>query len=161
MSDQDPPDSSAGGAAGPSRRKRLEGVIPELLKRAIEIGVDRAQDAPESLKHFVGEMKLPKEIASYILQQVDETKNGLFRVVANEIRDFLEHTNISSEMKKMLTTVQFEINTTVRFSPNDSPPAEEGEEGAEARKAASSKPEVKTQVHVKRDEPRPRRRARE
>ena len=37
----------------------------------------------------------------------------------------------------------------------------EGEEGAEARKAASSKPEVKTQVHVKREEPRPRRRARE
>ena len=156
MSDQDPPDSGGG---GPSRRKRLEGVIPELLKRAIEIGVDRAQDAPESLKHFVGEMKLPKEIVSYILQQVDETKNGLFRVVANEIRDFLEHTNISSEMKKMLTTVQFEINTTVRFSPNDSPaPSDDDEEG---RKTASAKPEVKTQVHVKREEPRPRRRTRE
>jgi hypothetical protein len=166
MSDQDPPESGPGGGAsgagGPSRRKRLEGVIPELLKRAIEIGVDRAQDAPESLKHFVGELKLPKEIASYILQQVDETKNGLFRVVANEIRDFLEHANISSEMKKILTTVQFEINTTVRFSPNDSPPpADESEEGAEARKASATKPEVKTQVHVKRDEPRPRRRARE
>src|SRR5208337_2256420 len=125
MSDQDPPDSG-----GPSRRKRLEGVIPELLKRAIEIGVDRAQDAPESLKHFVGEMKLPKEMVGYMLQQIDETKNGLFRVVANEIRDFLEHTNISSEMKKMLTTVQFEINTTVRFSPNDSPPG--GREGEES-----------------------------
>jgi hypothetical protein len=165
MSDQDPPDSGTGGSGGtggPSRRKRLEGVIPELLKRAIEMGVDRAQDAPESLKHFVGEMKLPKEIVTYILQQVDETKNGLFRVVANEIRDFLEHTNISSEMKKMLTTVQFEINTTVRFSPNDSPaPTEESEDGGEARKSTAPKPEVKTQVHVKREEPRPRRRSRE
>jgi hypothetical protein len=159
MSDQDPPDSGAAGGGGPSRRKRLEGVIPELLKRAIEIGVDRAQDAPESLKHFVGELKLPKEIVGYILQQVDETKNGLFRVVANEIRDFLEHTNISSEMKKMLTTVQFEINTTVRFSPNDAPAPSEGDE--EGRKTTSAKPEVKTQVHVKREEPRPRRRTRE
>src|SRR5579871_4409232 len=79
---------SAGSASQQSRRKRLEGVIPDLLKRAIEIGVDRAQDAPESLKHFVGELKLPKEIVSVILQQIDETKNGLFRVVANEIRDF-------------------------------------------------------------------------
>ena len=160
MSDQDPPDSGAAGAGGPSRRKRLEGVIPELLKRAIEIGVDRAQDAPESLKHFVGEMKLPKEIVSYILQQVDETKNGLFRVVANEIRDFLEHTNISSEMKKMITTFKFEINTTVRFSPNDAP-APSSEDDEEGRKTASAKPEVKTQVHVKREEPRPRRRTRE
>src|SRR5580658_10152489 len=155
MSDQDPPDSGAPA----NKRRRLEGVIPELLKRAIEIGVDRAQDAPESLKHFVGEMKLPKEIVSYMLQQVDETKNGLFRVVANEIREFLEHTNISGEMKKMLTTVQFEINTTVRFSPNDTSGASptEGGEGTEAGegapKPAIPKPEVKTQVHVKRDEP--------
>jgi hypothetical protein len=157
MSDQDPPD-----AGGPARRRRLEGIVPDLLKRAIEIGVDKAQDAPESLKHFVGELKLPKEIASYILQQVDETKNGLFRVVAKELRDFLDHSNLAGEMQKMLTTVQFEINTTVRFTPNDGgapPPATTDEEPADARK---SKPEVKTQVHVKpRDERPTRRRTRE
>ena len=64
-------------------------------------------------------------------------------------------------MKKMLTTVQFEINTTVRFSPNDAPasPAAEGEPIDAAR--PNPKPEVKTQVHVKREEPRPRRRTRE
>src|SRR6202050_785929 len=152
MSDQDPPDSSGQSGGGPSRRKRREGVIPELLKRAIEIGVDRAQDAPESLKHFVGELKLPKEIVSYMLQQIDETKNGLFRVVATEIRDFLEHSNLSGEMKKMLTTVQFEINTTVRFSPNDgsSPATDDGPAGEPGK----PKPEVKTQVHVKREEKR-------
>jgi hypothetical protein len=153
MSDQDPPDSGGG-----QKRRRLEGVIPEILKRAIEIGVDRATDAPESLKHFVGDLKLPKEIVNVILQQADETKNGLFRVVANEIRDFLEHTNIAGEMKKMLTTVQFEINTTVRFTPNDGTGEEGSEAPAEPRKA---KPEVKTQVHVKREEKRERRRTRE
>jgi len=156
MSEQDPPDPSGTS----SRRRRLEGIVPELLKRAIEIGVDKAQDAPESLKHFVGELKLPKEIASYILQQVDETKNGLFRVVAKELRDFLDHSNLAGEMQKMLTTVQFEINTTVRFTPNDGsapPPSTEGEPAG----APKPKPEVKTQVHVKREERRERRRARE
>jgi hypothetical protein len=162
MSDQDPPDSGAGGAGGPSRRKRLEGVIPELLKRAIEIGVDRAQDAPESLKHFVGELKLPKEIASYILQQVDETKNGLFRVVAKEMRDFLEHANLSGEMQKILTTVQFEVNTTIRFRPNEGK-----SEGPESNEEASDtsgipRPDVKTDLFVKRDDrSKERRRTRE
>jgi hypothetical protein len=156
MSDQDPHDSG-------TRRRRLEGVIPDLLKRAIEIGVDKAQDAPDTLKHFVGDLKLPKEIVNYILQQVDETKNGLFRVVAKEMRDFLEHTNLAGEMQKMLTTVQFEISTTVRFTPNDQGTASadrtEGGENPEPPKAP--KPEVKTQVHVKREERRERRRARE
>src|SRR4051812_23463026 len=90
------------------RRRRLEGVIPEIVRRAVELGVEKAQEAPDNLKSFVGDLKLPKEIAHYLLAQIDETKNGLFRVVAKEIRDFLEHTNFAGEVQKLLTTVQFE-----------------------------------------------------
>ncbi|HXN31154.1 MAG TPA: hypothetical protein VN894_04805 [Polyangiaceae bacterium] len=137
------------------RRRRLDSVIPELLKRAVEIGVEKAVEAPDNLKEFVGGMKLPREVAHYLFSQVEETKNGLFRVVAKEIRDFLEHTNISSEMRKMLTTVKFEINTTIRFQPNES-----GSTEGDAQKLP--KPEVKADVQVKRDErPRERRRSRE
>jgi hypothetical protein len=94
-------------------------VIPEIVRRAVELGVEKAQGAPDNVKHFVGEMKLPKEIAQVVFSQIDETKNGLFRVVAKELRDFLEQTNFSGEIQKLLTTVQFEVNTTIRFTPND------------------------------------------
>jgi hypothetical protein len=136
------------------RRRRLDSVIPELIKRAVELGVEKAAEAPDNLKEFVGGMKLPREMAHYLLSQVEETKNGLFRVVAKEIRDFLEHTNLSTEMQKMLTTVQFEVNTTIRFKPSEGGPPEEAQR--------LPKPEVKTDVQVKRDErPRERRRTRE
>ena len=139
------------------RRRRLDSVIPELIKRAVEIGVEKAAEAPDNLKEFVGGMKLPREVANYLLSQVEETKNGLFRVVAKEIREFLEHTNLGSEMQKALTTVQFEINTTIRFKPNDAQP------GAEGEPAKMPKPEVKADVTLKRDErpARERRRNRE
>lgn len=173
------------GAAKDSRRRRLEGVIPELVRRAVELGVEKAQEAPDNLKQFVGDLKLPKEIVHYLLAQIDETKTGLFRVVAKEIRDFLEHTNFAGELQKLLTTVQFEVNTTIRFTPNDGrgepkkkkrekekekegasvQPGDETEgdhddaEGGERRPASIPKPEVKTAVHVRRDERerRPRR----
>jgi len=159
MTERDPSDP---------KRRRLDSVIPELFKRAVELGVEKATEAPDSLKAFVGDMKLPKEIAQTILAQVDETKNGLFRVVAKEIRDFLEHTNLSAEMQKMLTTVQFEINTTIRFTPNDGSAPSEGK-GEQANGSAppppaepatqTPLPEVKTQLHVTR-EPRVRERRR-
>jgi hypothetical protein len=58
-------------------------------------------------------------------------------------------------MQKMLTTVQFEINTTIRFKPNDG-----SAEGDTTQKFP--KPEVKAEVQVKRDDrPRERRRTRE
>jgi hypothetical protein len=125
-----------------SGRRRLESVIPELIKRAVEIGVEKAAEAPDNLKEFVGGMKLPREAVNYLLAQVEETKNGLFRVVAKEVREFLEHTNLAGEMQKMLTTVQFEISTTIRFKPND------GVSGDEKSKVP--KPEVKADVQMKR-----------
>src|SRR5207247_8454514 len=114
------------------KQRRLESVIPELIKRAVEIGVEKAQEAPDNLKQFVGDLRVPKEIGHYLLTQVEETKNGLFRVVAKEMRDFLEHANLAGEVQRVLTTLQFEINTTIRFRPN------EGEPGP-----ADAKPEVK------------------
>ena len=126
------------------RRRRLDTVIPELIKRAVELGVEKAVEAPDNLKEFVGGMKLPREVANYLLSQVEETKNGLFRVVAKEVREFLEQTNVGSEMEKMLTSLQFEISTTIRFKPND------GGTGSGDAAQKLPKPEVKADVQVRR-----------
>ncbi len=167
MSERDPSDRF---------RKRLEGAIPELIKRAVELGVEKAHEAPDAVKQLVGDLKLPKEVVGYIFSQVDETKNGLFRIFAKEMRDFLEHTNITGEMQKLLTTVQFEINTTIRFRPNDGKRDARREGGTESggagghEKAGGSvpppdsprtpsspppgsipRPEVMTDVFVRRD----------
>jgi hypothetical protein len=139
------------------RHRRLDTVITELFKRAVELGVEKAVEAPDNLKELIGGMKVPREVANLLLSQVEETKNGLFRVVAKEVRDFLEHANLGTEMQKMLTTVQFEINTTIRFKPNDEKSGATGEHAGKLLK-----PEVKADVQMKRDErPRERRRSRE
>jgi hypothetical protein len=148
-------------------RRRLEGVIPELIKRAVELGVEKASEAPDTVKQFVHDLKIPKEIAGYILSQVEETKNGLFRVVAKEMRDFLDHANLSGEMQKLLTTVQFEVSTTIRFRPNDGKAdgkgeGDRGDDEGKGEGGSLPRPEVKTDLFVKRDNgPKERRRTRE
>jgi hypothetical protein len=152
--DRDSRDSSPPSEDSP-RRRRLEGVIPDLLKRAVEMGLDKASEAtPESLKHLMGELRLPKEVAAYIFSQVEETKNGMMRVVAKETREFLEHANLGSELQKVLTTLQFEINTTIRFRPADAKSAEEGDQGDEGEAQHLPKPEVKMDVFARRAERR-------
>jgi hypothetical protein len=128
--DEDPPDKESA-TAKERMRARLESVIPEILKRAVEIGVEKARESPGDVKQFIHDLKVPKEVAHYLLQQIDDTKNGLFRVVAKEIRDFLEHTNFSGEVQKLLTTVQFEVNTTIRFTPNDGREPKKNNEGGD------------------------------
>lgn len=127
------------------RRRLVERLLPELIKRALEAGLgtlSRTDDALRGIGGFVGDMKLPreiaglpKEIAGYIFEQIDETKNGMLRIVAKEMRDFLENTELAEELRKVLTSLSFEIKTEIRFIPNET---------------AVVKPDVKATVITKR-----------
>ena len=120
-------------------RRRLERLLPEIIKRLIETGYEKISEGPENVRQFVSELRLPKEALALILAQLDETKNGLYRVVAKEIRDFLEHSNLAEELSKALTTLSFEIRTEVRFVPN------------EAKVNAAPRPDVRSKVTMKRE----------
>ncbi len=146
-SDLDPFDQEDEDDASERDQKRLyERVLPEviqrLVERAVETGVEKLTEAPENLRELVSDLKLPKEAAQYLYQQMDDTKKGVYRVVAKEIRDVLEHTSFADEIADVLTKLSFEINTTIRFVPNRSPqdPRGDGEEpddeaGADANDA--------------------------
>lgn len=147
------------GERGEQERKRLferafERAVPEILKRAVEraveSGASRLAEGPENLRHFVQEMKLPKEVLHYLYQQIDDTKNGLYRVVAKEIRDVLEQTQFADEITKVLTKLSFEIKTEIRFIPNDAAVKKtEGEDGEPEQGRKLPKPEVTAQVSMK------------
>jgi hypothetical protein len=120
-------------------RSRVERILPEVIKRILEGGYERLAEAPENVREFVRELKLPKEVLALMFAQIDETKNGLYRVVAKEIRDFLEQTNLAEELSKVLTTLSFEVKTEVRFIPNDAKPG------------GAPKPDVRSRVVMRRD----------
>lgn len=133
-------------------RRPLERLVPEIVKRILEAGFEKLSEGPENVRKVVGALELPKEALAAILAQLDETKSGLYRVVAREVREVLERTNFADELTRALTAVSFEIRTSVRFVPNDAgnratpevqhkvsvrkstpPPAAPGDEGEERK----------------------------
>jgi len=127
-------------------RKLVERVLRDTIKRVVETGVEKITEGPENLRNFVGDLKLPKEIATYLLSQIDETKNGLYRVVAKEIRGFLQQNNLGEEIAKALGHLSVEIKTEIKFVPQTA-------EAGGASKIAQ--PEVRASVQVKSDRPPP------
>ena len=128
---------------GPNARDEAEGgraerLLPELIKRLVE-GIDRFAEGKD-MRQRLGELRLPKEVMTLLLAQLEESKNGLYRSLAKELRDFLEQTNFAEELTQALTKLTFEIRTEVRFVPNK-PDAKEGVQ-----------PEVRAEVSVKRGE---------
>ncbi|MDF3069321.1 MAG: hypothetical protein K0R38_4922 [Polyangiaceae bacterium] len=117
--------------------KRVERAIREVVRKVIEAGYERLSDGPESVRNLMSELKLPKETLGALFGTLDDTKNGLYRVVAREVRDFLEHSNLAEDLVRGLTALSFEIKTEVRFIPNDARPNR-------------PTPDVRSKVNVKR-----------
>ncbi len=117
-------------------RQRLEGLVPEIVRRTFYAGLGAVFTTEEGVRKLANDVKLPKDVANYLIQQAGTTKNELFRVVAGELRGFLESLNLNEELARLLTSLSFEIKTEIRFIPND---------------AQKPRPKIKSSVAVKRD----------
>jgi hypothetical protein len=119
-----------------SVRQRLEGLVPDLVKRTFYAGLGAVFTTEEGIRKLATEFSLPKDVASYLINSAQSTKDELFRIVAKEMREFLENMNLGNEIAKILTTLSFEIKTEIRFIPN-------------SESVGGVKPDLKKQVTVK------------
>ncbi|MDB4973208.1 MAG: hypothetical protein JWN48_1549 [Myxococcaceae bacterium] len=144
---------------GEPKRGRFESRLPGLLRRGIEKSIEaglytfaKSLETGDAVRERLGDVKipdvasavgkalhearLPREIAGAVLGQIDETKNDVVRIIAREVRDFLEATDLAGEIKAALTNLSFEVRTEVRFIPND--------------KGTGVRPDVRARGRVKR-----------
>jgi polyhydroxyalkanoate synthesis regulator phasin len=115
MATDDKPDVRAEDPAG----RRLEGLLPETIRKALITGLGALFMTEESLRNLVTEMRLPKEAVHYLVKQADQARGQLFDVVSKEIRQFLESVNLAQELQKILSSVVLEVKTEIRLVPSD------------------------------------------
>jgi hypothetical protein len=100
-------------------RNRLESLLPNVLRKTVSTGVGARQMTEEVVRGAIGDLKLPKEAVTYLVDLADNTKKEVVRVAAREFREFLESARFNEEMARILTQLSFEIKTEIRFVPND------------------------------------------
>jgi hypothetical protein len=82
-------------------------------------------------------MSIPKDVANYLANTASTTKDEVMKIMAREMREFLQSVNLSEEIAKMLTMLSFEVKTEIRFIPND-------------ERLGGVSPDVKAKVALKR-----------
>jgi hypothetical protein len=149
--------------SGEAKRGRFESRLPGMLRRGIEKSIEAGlttfaksletgRETTEAVRERLGDVKmpdvasavgkalqearLPREIAGAVLGQIDETKNDVVRIIAREVREFLDATDLAGELKAALTSLSFEVRMEVRFIPND--------------KGTGVRPDVRSRGRVKR-----------
>src|SRR5438270_7019049 len=105
----------------PEEMKRLSGIVPDIVRRAVLTGVGALFMTEEGLRNLMGEMKLPKDALAFLLAQADKTRTEVARVVTSEVRRFLESETLRREIWKVLTGVTLEVNATIQLKPSGEP----------------------------------------
>jgi len=118
-------------------RRRLESLVPELVKKTFQAGMGAVFSTEEGIRRLARE-NLP-EVAGYIASSADGAKDKVFEVIARETREFLGTLNLTEEIAKILTTLSFEIKTEIRFIPN-------------SERMTGAEPDVKASVRLKRND---------
>lgn len=124
-------------------RERLEAIIPDLVRRTVSAGIGAVASTEDGIRRLSRDLQIPN-VAGYLVDTADNTKDKVLEIIAREVREFLAHVNLSDEIARLLTTLSFEIKTEVRFIPN-------------SERYTGVEPDVKAAVRVKKAEREERR----
>jgi hypothetical protein len=108
-----------------SREARL-GFMPEFVRKIAVAGLGALFMTEEGIRNLAGQLKLPKEMLGYILNQAEKTKDELGRVVSEELRRFLQSEKLREEILRLVAGMTLEVKAELRLKPT----SKEGAEGA-------------------------------
>lgn len=129
---------SKGKKVDPSLRGRIEGLVPEVVRRALLTGIGAIFLTEDGIRKAIADLPVPKDAVDTVLNRANHTKTQVLDLVGREVRAFLGKIDIGAEVERLLTSLTLEIKTDIRFIPN-----------AERR----VKPKIDTRVRVHRSEP--------
>jgi len=114
--------------------KKLSGLVPDVLRRAVLTGVGALFMTEEGIRNAVGDLKLPKDALAFLGAQAEKSRTEVARVVTQEVRRFLEGETLQRELWKLLTSVTLEVTASIQLKPS-------GEPGFKARFKKKKKPD--------------------
>lgn len=128
-------DEAGGGGGGKG------GLLPDSIKKALVTGLSALFMTEEGIRSALGDMRLPKEAMSFLLQQTERSRKEIFGAVSSELKSFLSTMDLATAVRKALVGMKLEVTAQVRFvdeqrtettltskvaSADDEPPTDEG-----------------------------------
>lgn len=89
--------------------------ITEAFKRIVSTGLGAAFMTEESVRNYLGDLKLPKEVLGVLLQGVQKSKEDLMQKVGSEIIKNLSKVDLVKVMTQFAQENKFKIHAEIEF----------------------------------------------
>lgn len=85
----------------------------DIVKKVITTGIGAAFMTEESIRHVLGEVKLPKEVLSSLLHGAQKSKDDLMARVGDEILKMVKKIDFVQEASKFVENHKFRISAEI------------------------------------------------
>jgi hypothetical protein len=120
-------DSNEGGGSGAGP------FVTDAIKKLFTAGVSAAFMTEESIRSFVGELKLPKETLHLLLQGASKSKEELMNRVGKEVIGIISKIDFVKEASRFVEEHKFKISAEIDIVRKDASPGSKSETDLEIK----------------------------
>ena len=114
----------------------VKAIVSETIKKLFTAGVSAAFMTEESIRYYLKELKLPKDVLGSLLNGANKSKEELMNVVTNEVVNVIKKIDFVAEASRFVEDHKFKISAEIEV----------------VKKKDSSPSEIKTSISIA-DEP--------
>ena len=93
--------------------------IAETIKKVFALGAGAAFLTEESIRGYLSEVKLPKEILNLVLQSAQKSKEEIALRVSREVAGLVSKVDLVKEFSKFAESHKFKITAEIEISRKD------------------------------------------
>jgi hypothetical protein len=106
-------DESFDFASSSAEEEAKGGLLTEGLKKLFTVGVSAAFLTEESLRNYIQDLKLPKEVLNVLLQSAAKSKDQLMSRVGNEVISIIQKIDFVKEASRFVETHKFKVSAEI------------------------------------------------
>jgi hypothetical protein len=101
--------------------KTKGGGLSDMMKKALFAGLGAVFMTEESVRAYVSDSKLPRDIGSYLIKNTGQAKEQFFGYLAKELSGLVRKSDLPKVVQGFLRDHTIEIEARIRFRDNGAP----------------------------------------
>lgn len=96
---------------------KSEGKITDIIKKVVSVGVGASFMSDETVKSFLHDLPLGKEIINGLISNAKKTKTEFISGMREEVSGYLKRVNPKELVSEVLENYDMEVNAKISFAP--------------------------------------------
>ena len=93
--------------------EKNKGFVTDTIRKLLTAGVSAAFMTEETLRHYVKEMRLPKDVLQGLLQGANKSKEELVKAVTNEVVNIIKKIDFVQEASRFVEEHKFKVSAEI------------------------------------------------